>query len=315
MNPVLSVVILNYNRKDELRRTLTDVLAQEGLTPEVVVVDNASADGSQAMVRAEFPSVRLLALPENIGIRARRKAAEAATGRYIVMYDDDSGPSAPRSMACIVDFFDRRPEASALCTAIYRTRSSYFETWNWEAFAVSGDAQEGYEGLFVHGSGTAYRREHLLKTDAFDNDLFWGDEEFDAALSLIAHGYRIFYWPTVVTNHRASLSNRSKGRFYRRVTRNHLLTFLKYFDTPQVLEYSFKEIFYQMLLSRLYFPFVLCGALEALPRAGRARDGRLRIPVSLLPYLKEVRERRYPGFGAWFRQQWALKSNRKSKVF
>ncbi len=205
---------------------------------------------------------------------------------------------------------------SVLLTSVYRTRSDYYETWGLERFAVAGNEEEGYEGLYLFGAGTAYRREHLLKTSAFGNDIFWGDEEFDAALSFIANGFRMFYWPKVVTNHRASFVNRDKRKYYRRVTRNHLLTFQRYFDAAQVFEYSVKEIFYMCILARLSFPYVLLGAWDAMKSAKSVRAMRMHIPPAFNSYLeKTVRGHRYSGPIAWFREQIALKKNRKVKVF
>ena len=234
----VSAIVLNYNRRDELRITLTDLSAQDYPALEIVVVDNASTDGSPEMVRKEFPNVKLMEMPENIGVHARRKAIEECGSAYVILYDDDCSPSTQQDISRIAGFLDHRPEVSVLLTSVYRTRSDYYETWGLERFAVAGNAEEGYEGLYLFGAGTAYRREHLLKTSAFGSDIFWGDEEFDAALSFIANGFRLFYWPKVVTNHRASFVNRDKRKYYRRVTRNHLLTFQRYFDTGHVIEYS-----------------------------------------------------------------------------
>ena len=307
----ISVLVLNFNRCAELRMTLEAIFAQENPPAEVIVADNASTDGSADMVRREFASARLLALPENIGSLARRKAAEQARADYIMMYDDDSCPSTSCDLARLASFFDHHPDISAVCTAIYRTRSKYLETAGWEKFAVGGSAEDGYEGLFVHGSGTAYRRLDLLTSGAFDNELFWGDEEFDAALSLAARGFRIVYLPSIVTNHRASVINRSLSRYYRGAVRNRLLTFRRYFDWPEVLEYSFKELLYQTLLARLWFPHVWLGFAEALSTGyGEPRKERRRLPESTLAYLREVRERRYPGPLAWLKLQLDSRRNR-----
>jgi GT2 family glycosyltransferase len=311
----VSVVVLNFNRREELKITLTSILAQSHRTLEVIVADNASSDGSVQMVRNEFPGVRILALPQNIGSRARRKAAEQATGRYVMMYDDDSGPATRDDMSQLAFFFDRRPEISAVCTAIYRTRSGYFETAGWEHFGVGGDAENGYEGLFVHGSGTAYRRQDLLASGAFDNELFWGDEEFDAALAIAARGFRIVYLPSIVTNHRASLINRSKQRYFRGAVRNHILTFHRYFDRAEAFEYSAKEVFYQTALARLSFPYVWLGFWDAVRilTNGPMKEPR-HLPESTRAYLREVRERRYPGVGAWMKLQVAARRSRENRT-
>ena len=312
----VSAIVLNYNRIAELRITLTDLSAQDYPALEIIVVDNASTDGSQEMVRKEFPSVKLMAMPENLGVHARRKAIEASKSPYVVLYDDDCSPSTQQDVSRLAEFLDRRPEVSVLLTAVYRTRSDFYETWGLERFAVAGNAEEGYEGLYLFGAGTAYRREHLLKTSAFNNDIFWGDEEFDAALSFIANGYRLFYWPKVVTNHRASFVNRDKRKYYRRVTRNHLLTFQRYFNTAEAAEYSLKEILYMSILSRLSFPYVFLGAFDAMKSAKNVRAKRLHISEAFRPYIeKTVRGHRYPGPITWLREQIALKKNRKVKVF
>ena len=312
----VSAIVLNYNRLSELRITLTDLSAQDYPALEVVVVDNASTDGSADMVRKEFPNVKLLVMPENIGIQARRHAIDICSGTYLMLYDDDCSPSTKSDVSRIAGFLDRRPEVSVLLTSVYRTRSDYYETWGLERFAVAGNAQDGYEGLYLFGAGTAYRKEHFLKTSAFSGEIFWGDEEFDAALSFIANGYRLFYWPQVVTNHRASFVNRDVRKYYRRVTRNHLLTFCRYFDTPQVIEYSLKEFFYMSILARLAFPYVFLGVLDAFKGMGKARSQRRVIDKKFDLYIRNtVRGHRYPGPVKWLREQIALKKNRKVKVF
>ncbi len=61
-NPLVTVNILSFNRKDELRNTLTKVYEQDYKNIEVIVVDNASSDGSAEMVKNEFPEVQLIQL-------------------------------------------------------------------------------------------------------------------------------------------------------------------------------------------------------------------------------------------------------------
>ena len=63
----LGVVIVNWNTRDLLRKCLQTVFASEGLTYQVVVVDNASTDGSPTMVRQEFPNATLIASENNDG--------------------------------------------------------------------------------------------------------------------------------------------------------------------------------------------------------------------------------------------------------
>ena len=69
--PDLSIIVVSFNTRDILRRSLRAVAAAaDGIAHEIIVVDNASHDGSADMVVAEFPAVKLLRAPHNLGFAA-----------------------------------------------------------------------------------------------------------------------------------------------------------------------------------------------------------------------------------------------------
>jgi len=88
----VSVVVVSWNTRDALRACLASILEETRETAiEVFVVDNASADGSAAMVRTEFPSVSLVANAENRGFAAANNQALAlARGRYVLLLNPDT---------------------------------------------------------------------------------------------------------------------------------------------------------------------------------------------------------------------------------
>ena len=88
----LSVVVVSYNTAELLRGCLASVFAEtSGISFEVVVVDNASTDGSAAMVAEQFPGVDLVALPENLGFaRACNIGAARARGRDLLLLNPDT---------------------------------------------------------------------------------------------------------------------------------------------------------------------------------------------------------------------------------
>src|SRR5579872_6898260 len=88
-DPLISVVVLNFRRQAELVHTLESIRAQTYHPREVIVVDNASGDDTPDVVSREFPEVRVLALPENIGCAGRNRGVEAARGEWVVMLDND----------------------------------------------------------------------------------------------------------------------------------------------------------------------------------------------------------------------------------
>jgi N-acetylglucosaminyl-diphospho-decaprenol L-rhamnosyltransferase len=92
MVPDVSVVIVSYRVPELLRACLASVRREAaGSSYEVIVVENASGDGSAAMVRDEFPDVRLIALEQNIGFAAGSNlGAHAATGEHILLLNPDT---------------------------------------------------------------------------------------------------------------------------------------------------------------------------------------------------------------------------------
>jgi hypothetical protein len=88
----ISIVIVNWNTKDDLREALESCYAHSGgLEVEVIVVDNGSSDGSVAMVQGEFPRVELIANDDNRGYTAAcNQGMKRADGRYYLMLNSDA---------------------------------------------------------------------------------------------------------------------------------------------------------------------------------------------------------------------------------
>jgi GT2 family glycosyltransferase len=114
--PEVSVIIVSYNTRELLRECIESILCEQGdgLAVEVVVVDNASADGSAAMVAERFPQVRLIANPDNRGFGAAcNQGLEVARGRYALILNADIRAQ-PGALQRLVGFMDAHPDA-AIC--------------------------------------------------------------------------------------------------------------------------------------------------------------------------------------------------------
>jgi hypothetical protein len=88
----LSIIIVSWNVKDKLRRNLQALFQSSigNFTREIFVIDNNSADGSTAMVRQEFPAVRLISNDKNLGFAAaNNQALRLATGRFLLLLNPD----------------------------------------------------------------------------------------------------------------------------------------------------------------------------------------------------------------------------------
>ena len=119
---LLSIIIVNWNVRESLRDCLSSI-EKEMLLPrgryEVVVWDNASADGSAGMVREEFPAVRLTEYHENIGFgRANNRARETCSGEYILLLNPDT-VVLDHALDTMLKVMDENPGIGALgCTLL-----------------------------------------------------------------------------------------------------------------------------------------------------------------------------------------------------
>jgi GT2 family glycosyltransferase len=91
MTPIFSILIISYNTRDMTLACLRSIIAQTHTPHEILVLDNASTDGSVAAIAAEFPSVPLLAETQNHGFaRANNIAARRAKGEFLLLLNPDT---------------------------------------------------------------------------------------------------------------------------------------------------------------------------------------------------------------------------------
>lgn len=115
----LSVVIPSWNTVDLLRACLRHLLAADLPEAEVIVIDNASADGSADMVAREFPAVLLVRNPENAGFaRACNQGLRLARGSFVLLLNSDT-EVAPDAIARLLAFLGEHPDYAAAAPLLH----------------------------------------------------------------------------------------------------------------------------------------------------------------------------------------------------
>ena len=109
----ISVVVPTHNRKERLRRCLRALMAQDYPAYEVIVVDDGSTDGTDEMVRQEFPQVHYLRQEHRGPAAARNRGIRAARGEIVAFTDDDCEPP-PEWLRSLWEGFQHYPEAGAV---------------------------------------------------------------------------------------------------------------------------------------------------------------------------------------------------------
>lgn len=223
MNIDLSIVIVSWNVKDLLRNCLRSVLDNSGnLKLEIFVVDNASKDESVEMVKKEFPTVTLIASPENLGFsKANNKAIKLSTGRFVLLLNPDMRVM-PETLPQMVEFMEKHPTAGiAGCHLVNDTGATVphvrrFPTvWDQAAiilklphlfpFVTNKYLMKDfdYNTLLanvvdsIRGSFFMIRRELIDKIGGLDERYFIWFEEVDYCKEALKAGFKVMYNPKV----------------------------------------------------------------------------------------------------------------------
>jgi GT2 family glycosyltransferase len=277
--PRLSVVVLTRNRVALLRQTLQSVLAQQLTECEVLVVDNGSDDSTATVVRQEFPSVQVIELGENTGIRGRNVGFRAARAPLILSLDDDIELDDPGTLLRLVQRFASQADLGALSLKICEDEAlEEFAAHHWWHPPARESAQASeFPTEHINEAAVAFRAEALARCGYYYEDLFWGGEEWDLVLGMIDAGYDVRYFPVAVRHlaPRGSLNEKAdprhvllvRNRCWIALRRLPLLSALA-FALPRLMLWAGRAIRYGYV--REYLAGV-SGLVRALPQLLRER--------------------------------------------
>ena len=239
--PSISVVIVAWNSREELVRTIPPLLAELGEADELVVVDNASADDSAALVAELAPSATVIGMQENAGFAAGANAgAAAASGELLVLLNPDAVPRPGFGAAIRGPLTDGRDWAAwmALVTAERGTVVNslggvlHFTGIAWAGGAgepVPSDLAAG-EVPFLSGACLAIPRAGWLQLGGFSDRYFLYHEDVDISLRLRLQGGRIGIEPAAVVDHDYEFGGAAAK--YRHLERNRWATVLRDYPAP-----------------------------------------------------------------------------------
>ena len=224
----LSVVTLNWNRKDDLKETLTSIWKQDFSNYEIIVVDNGSTDGSVEMVEEEFENVKLIKLAKNTGIKGYNIGMQQAKGKYIILIDNDMILVQNDSLGKIVKYFEENTKLGAIAFKIIDADTNKVSLNN-PKYILNGDGKNGFEASVFDGGGVAIRKNILEKMGYYPEEFFMYQTEIDLSTKIWNAGFEIRYFPDIAVIHKWSPKSRNNDTFLFLWHRNYLWYFWKYF--------------------------------------------------------------------------------------
>jgi GT2 family glycosyltransferase len=191
----VTVVIATRNRAATIPLTLAKLQALPE-RPPIIVVDNASTDGTLAQVESAFPCVRTVALPQNVGAAARNCGVALAATPFVAFSDDDSW-WAEGALTAAVAAAQAEPRAGLVAAQVLVGAEQRTDPVS----AAMAASPLGRRVLGFLACAVVVRRDAFLDVGGFDHHLGVGGEEELLALDLAAGGWDCIYAPQAVAHH------------------------------------------------------------------------------------------------------------------
>lgn len=272
--PLVTVNILSFNRREELRTTLTKVFEQDYQNIEVIVVDNASSDGTIEMVERSFPGVCLIKLTKNIGIAGWNEGFKIAKGEYILVLDDDSYPLT----GTIKNGVEELKKSDQLGAVAFEIYNNHFQLSETEKFKGEPD--------FFNGCGALLRKDIFGEVGYYSDLIFIYYNELEFCARLYNSGYKILFLKDSVCIHAQNVKNRllkerenpfRNGYRYINYFKSYSIFLLLGFDYYPMILFLIKWLMNRIIIALFYgyFMILLKGMIDL---------------VKLFPLIKQKRK-------------------------
>lgn len=229
----LSIIIVNYNAKEFLKKCLDSIFESNITNYEVIVVDNASRDGSVDELKKFEPKIKLIVNKKNVGFSAaNNRGIRKAGGRYILFLNPDTNVY-PNTFKYMLNFMDKNKSAGAATCKVVLSNGKLDDASHrgfptpWNAFCffsgldkifpkskIFGGYHMGWENLnktheikACAGAFMLVRREAGEQVNWWDENYFFYGEDLDFCLELYKKGWKIYFVPKVSILHYKGISS------------------------------------------------------------------------------------------------------------
>ena len=247
--PSVSIVIVNFNSKELLRRCLLTLLDTNYSNYEVVVVDNGSTDGTLTVMEASFGSdsrVTFVRKPENVGhAEGCNIGAKMTAGRYIVFLDSDMQFDSKDWLAELVNVMENDDSIGLAqakivlsddkrCLDYVCMAVDALGTWTATYGSKEDMFKEDFEILAASSGCCIVRRNVFDQVGGFDAHYFIYDDDTDLSLRARLLGHRVMFVPSSLVVHRSGVLRGISGLMLYHSSKNRLRTVLKNYELRNV---------------------------------------------------------------------------------
>lgn len=257
--PLVTILILNYNGLQVIKKCIEKVYCQTYPNKEVIVIDNFSTDNSVEIITKLFPMVKIVQTGKNLGYAGGNNfGVHFAKGEYFAFLNNDAYPEAEWLSNTIPLFLSDSSVAVVGCK-IYKAESTKLDSAGayidfpigfapGRGCGLSGTLYNKTEELaYVSGAAIIIKKTVFEKLNGFDSDYFCYHEEVDFCWRARIIGYKTVYTPNAIVYHEVSHSlgevNLVKEYF---IERNRIITNLKNLERLNLTHAFFYETIYAL---------------------------------------------------------------------
>ncbi|MEI7637962.1 MAG: glycosyltransferase family 2 protein [Syntrophus sp. (in: bacteria)] len=261
----ISVIIVSYNTADLIGPCLASVIAQTGVDKEIIVVDNASPDGSAAMIAANFPDVHLIANKENKGFAvANNQAISHCRGRHILFLNPDTVLK-ENCLTAALSYMYTHPEIGLAGLHILNPDGTDQESVSHRYLSqrhTSGEVSDlPGEIAAVLGAAMIAPGGAIDAVGGFDADYFLYGEDEDLCLRIRRQGLQIGFIEAsrVVHYHGQSERKSTSAEVWRKKIRAEYLFYRKHYRPETIARITRAELLkahWRIMTLQLILPFM-----------------------------------------------------------
>lgn len=298
----ISIIIITYNRPDDLADLLQDILklTHLHLLKEVIIINNCSHVSYKVVEniidRKNHISFKYIEAKENLGVsRGRNFASSLASGDIFFYVDDDTNLKQIETLQNVLDAFTNsalgeRKTGIASFKVLYsangKVQENAFPHKNYNRYKE----QHQFLTYYYAGCAHAISREAWLQAGEYPSNFFYGMEEYDLAFRVLNHDYSIIYKDSVVVHHKESPQGRTSSE-----------------EKIRMMWVNKTTVAYKYLPIQYFYSTALMWSMEYLKRTGfnfngfifgwqqvakiPSKEKRQLIKTSTITYLKKVQAR------------------------
>lgn len=237
--PFVSLITVSWNKKGDTIELIKSLLKQKYGKKEIVVVDNASTDGTVEILREEFPLITIIPLDKNYGLHKGFNAGVKYTkGEIIIGVDQDCVLMDENVIKKVVKNFKENQKLGIIAFNV-KNYYSQENAWDNPRFLKEGKLRRGDPCLDYNGCGFAVLKDVYDRAGGLSEEFFIYCGEIDLTLRVIELGYECRYFPNITVFHKSSPSRPNTSWYIKIVARNWAWFVWKNFPFYELVKHRF----------------------------------------------------------------------------